>query len=417
ISAIQSTIRARQNTVDEASIIYGENALRDAGIFKYDAKNDRFDVDKDINDPYTLYNDLAMGKTRSGRSLTREQEIQRKLKNGSALGDYLRRLGVDASVTGDESTIDTVKGKGGRGGRGLSARQLAAVLYGEKSTNFVELLSERPDTTAGLEQQFDRIVDAIRNKSESNTVQEILKHVKNMDEEGILLASLGGGRDGEDDASEDAGSTGNKRKRKRIVLGESGLFRRWAGVLWDTGTGAGRFAKNMFLRGKGRLQSLGSFIRGKFSGGSSDGPGVFERLKGLVTGTLSTGWNSAVAFGKGVLGVRDIYDEKGNVVLQGSRLEAGEYYQADPKTNKLVQLHTLDDIKLGRDIVDEAGNLILAAADLAAAGKLRFYKGGKLQALFQYISGKAGTAVNKAVNLPKKLIGLISPRAASIFEK
>ncbi|WP_179121972.1 hypothetical protein, partial [Salmonella enterica] len=87
-------------------------------------------------------------------SLTREQEIQRKLKNGSALGDYLRRLGVDASVTGDESTIDTVKGKGGRGGRGLSARQLAAVLYGEKSTNFVELLSERPDTTAGLEQQF-----------------------------------------------------------------------------------------------------------------------------------------------------------------------------------------------------------------------------------------------------------------------
>ncbi|ECM7593627.1 lytic transglycosylase domain-containing protein, partial [Salmonella enterica subsp. enterica serovar Enteritidis] len=220
ISAIQSTIRARQNTVDEASIIYGENALRDAGIFKYDAKNDRFDVDKDINDPYTLYNDLAMGKTRSGRSLTREQEIQRKLKNGSALGDYLRRLGVDASVTGDESTIDTVKGKGGRGGRGLSARQLAAVLYGEKSTNFVELLSERPDTTAGLEQQFDRIVDAIRNKSESNTVQEILKHVKNMDEEGILLASLGGGRDGEDDASEDAGSTGNKRKRKRIVLGE-----------------------------------------------------------------------------------------------------------------------------------------------------------------------------------------------------
>ncbi|MDP4360519.1 hypothetical protein QR510_28240, partial [Escherichia coli] len=92
-------------------------------------------------------------------------------------------------------------------------------------------------------------------------VQEILKHVKNMDEEGILLASLGGGRDGEGDASEDAGSTGNKRKRKRIVLGESGLFRRWAGVLWDTGTGAGRFAKNMFLRGKGRLQSLGSFIR------------------------------------------------------------------------------------------------------------------------------------------------------------
>lgn len=418
IAAIQSTIRARQDTVDAASVIYGENALRDSGIFKYDAKNDIFEVDKDINDPYTLFNDLSMGKTRSGRSLTREQEIQRKLQNGSALGDYLRRMGAGAEPSFEDKELSNVRGgKGGRG-RGLSARQLAAVLYGEKSTNFVELLSSRPDTNAGLEQQFDRLIDAVRKQPESSTVQDILKHVKNMDEEGILLASLGGSRDdsGESESSSDSGRK-RRRKRKRIVLGETGLLRRWAGVLWDTGSGVGRFGKNLFLRGKDRLQALGGFIRGKFSGGSSEGPGVFSRLKGLVTGTLSTGWNSAVAFGKGVLGVRDIYDERGNVVLQGSRLEAGEYYQADPKTEKLIQLKTLDDIKLGRDIVDEAGNLILAAADLAAAGKLRFYKGGKVQALFQYISGKAGTAVNKAVTLPKKLLGFISPKAASLFEK
>lgn len=419
IAAIQSTIRARQDTVDAASVIYGENALRDSGIFKYDAKNDIFEVDKDINDPYTLFNDLSMGKTRSGRSLTREQEIQRKLQNGSALGDYLRRMGAGAEPSFEDKELSNVRGggKGGRG-RGLSARQLAAVLYGEKSTNFVELLSSRPDTNAGLEQQFDRLIDAVRKQSESNTVQDILKHVKNMDEEGVLLASLGGSRDSGDE-SESSSDSGSKRrhKRKRVVLGETGLLRRWAGVLWDTGTGVGRFGKNLFLSGKNRLQALGGFIRGKFSGGSSEGPGIFSRLKGLVTGTFSTGWNSAVAFGKGVLGVRDIYDERGNVVLQGSRLEAGEYYQADPKTEKLIQLKTLDDIKLGRDIVDEAGNLILAAADLAAAGKLRFYKGGKVQALFQYISGKAGTAVNKAVTLPKKLLGFISPKAASLFEK
>lgn len=419
IAAIQSTIRARQDTVDAASVIYGENALRDSGIFKYDAKNDIFEVDKDINDPYTLFNDLSMGKTRSGRSLTREQEIQRKLQNGSALGDYLRRMGAGAEPSFEDKELSNVRGggKGGRG-RGLSARQLAAVLYGEKSTNFVELLSSRPDTNAGLEQQFDRLIDAVRKQSESNTVQDILKHVKNMDEEGVLLASLGGSRDSgdESESSSDSG-TKRRRKRKRVVLGETGLLRRWAGVLWDTGSGVGRFGKNLFLSGKNRLQALGGFIRGRFSGGSSEGPGIFSRLKGLVTGTFSTGWNSAVAFGKGVLGVRDIYDERGNVVLQGSRLEAGEYYQADPKTEKLIQLKTLDDIKLGRDIVDEAGNLILAAADLAAAGKLRFYKGGKVQALFQYISGKAGTAVNKAVTLPKKLLGFISPKAASLFEK
>ncbi|WP_171770025.1 hypothetical protein, partial [Shigella flexneri] len=198
-------------------------------------------------------------------------------QNGSALGDYLRRMGAGAEPSFEDKELSNVRGggKGGRG-RGLSARQLAAVLYGEKSTNFVELLSSRPDTNAGLEQQFDRLIDAVRKQPESSTVQDILKHVKNMDEEGILLASLGGSRD-DGDESESSSDSGRKRrrKRKRIVLGETGLLRRWAGVLWDTGSGVGRFGKNLFLRGKDRLQALGGFIRGKFSGGSSEGPGVF----------------------------------------------------------------------------------------------------------------------------------------------
>ncbi|MCT7475864.1 hypothetical protein N5V81_12845 [Escherichia coli] len=42
ISTVQSSITQRQAIIDEAVNIYGERALRDAGIFNYDAKSDTF---------------------------------------------------------------------------------------------------------------------------------------------------------------------------------------------------------------------------------------------------------------------------------------------------------------------------------------------------------------------------------------
>lgn len=422
IATIQSSISARQNMIDEAANIYGERALRDAGIFNYDAKNDTFGVDKDLSDPYTLFNDLAMGKTRTGRALTREQEIAKKLQNGSALGDYLRRMGANAGPGMDDTSLPpALRGKG-KGGKGLSARQLAAVLYGETSTNFVELLSQRnqaQDQTG----HTDRVVAAIRESSNLSVVQQILEHVKNMDEQGVLLASLAGGGEGGDATGDihgpprPGGGPGGGGRRRRIIIGEDGLLRRWGGVLFDSVAGAGRLGGRLAKGAKDRLGKFGAWARGKF-GGPSEGPGILSKIRGLITGGFEGAWNSASGFAKGVLGIRDIYDEKGNVVLQGAKLEAGEYYQVSSGSGaRMKQLKSLDDIRLGRDIVDEAGNLILSAADLAKAGKLRYYKGGKAQALFQVLAQKAGTGVNKVVKLPKRILDFISPKAGSFLTK
>lgn len=419
------SVKGYQKNIDEAVGIYGERALRDAGIFNYNSKTDTFGVDKDFADPFTLFNDTRMGKTRSGKSLTLDQEIQKKLKGNSALADLLRRKFGD----GDSDIVDTLSGgpsggpggKGGKGGRGkgMSPVQLARVLYGETETNFVDLLKGKNDTSQGSD--TDRIIESIRgnNLAGITGIQEkILAHVKSMDEQGVLLASLAGGEGGgQDDGEMGPPRPGAGPRRRRIVLGESGLLRRWGGILFDTAGGALNLGRRGLTGAKNKLGQFGSWARGKF-GGASSGPGIFERMRGLVGGGLGGAFNTAVAFGQGLLGIKDIYDEKGRVVLQGKKLEAGEYYQmsSSGQGGRPVQLKTLDDIRLGRDIIDEEGNIILSAADLAAAGKLRYYKGGRVQSLFQAIASKGGQLGNKILGAPKRMLDKIAPRWKSAKE-
>lgn len=410
-------LKGYQKSIDEAAAIYGERALRDSGIFTYDKKTGIFGADRHLTDPYTLFNDTRMGKTRSGKALTLDQEIQKKMQGNSALAEYLRRKfgdggGIDdplAEPSGGPSG-GPGGGKGGRGGRGkgMTPLQLARVLYGETSTNFVELL-KGIGQNSGATNDTDRIIEAIRSANSIEINGKILEHVKSMDENGILLASLiggpgGAGGSGGSDDIHGPPRPGDRSRRRRIILGEDGLARRWGGVLFDSASGLFRFGKNRVKGAKDRLGRFGAWARGKF-GGPSEGPGLFSRLKGLVTGGVSGAFNSAVSFGKGVLGIKDIYDERGRVVLQGTKLEAGEYYQVgNGQGSTPKQLHTLDDIRLGRDIVDEAGNVILTAADLAAAGKLSYYKGGKLQSLFQALAGKVGSGFNTMLKLPGKVM-------------
>ncbi|QVW55700.1 hypothetical protein pEaSNUABM9_00119 [Erwinia phage pEa_SNUABM_9] len=425
-SGARSAVKGYQKNIDEATAIYGERALRDAGIFRYDKKNDTFDIDKDFADPFTLFNDTRMGKTRSGKALTLEQEIQKKLKGNSALADLLRRKfnngGDEDDPLAEGSPLGGgPKGGGGGGkgrGKGMSPVQLARVLYGETETNFVDLLK---GTNSNDGTETDRIVEAVRgiNLNSLTTIQEkILSHVKSMDEQGVLLASLAGGEGGGDGTDEmGPPRPGAGPRRRRIVLGETGLLRRWGGILADTAGGAFNLGKRGVLGAKDRLGKFGGWVRGKF-GGPSTGPSMFERMKGLVTGGVGGAFNSALAFGQGLLGIKDIFNEQGKVVLQGSKLEAGEYYQmsSNGQGAKPVQLKTLDDIRLGRDIIDSEGNIILSAADLASAGKLSYYKGGKIQSLFQAIARKGGEFGNKVLGAPKRILDKIAPRFKSARE-
>ncbi|MGL5397197.1 MAG: transglycosylase SLT domain-containing protein [Shewanella sp.] len=423
IRDVQHHIRNRQAVIDNATAIYGERALRDSGIFVYDKKKSHFGIDRDFNNPYVLYGTTESGKTLTGQALLRRQELERKIRMGGAGADQLRDLlsedYEDSLATGAPLSFGD-GGRGKRGGRGgVSARQLSAILYGNKDTNLVELLSGQRNDTSDAN-NIDRIIEAIRANNVVAMTTDILKHVKSMDEEGVLLATLGGGGDG--DGSGAPGGDGNgprpgpgpKGKRRKIILGEEGLARRWGGVLFDTVSGLGSGLWKGANKVKDKAVGGYKWARGKFKGRNPEGGSLFGKLfelaKGGVMGTLRSG----IAFGQGMAGIYDVYDERGKVVLEGKKLEAGEYWQMDEATNKILNPTKLEDIELGMDIVDNNGNVVLSAADLAAAGKLRYYKGGKIQYLAQTLSNKIGRGVRRVMEVPGKVGAFLAKPLTSV---
>lgn len=393
MATIQSSISRRQGRIDEAVGLYGERALRDAGIFHYDDKNDVFHVDRDLNDPHTLFNDLAMGKTRSGRSLTREQEIIRKLQNGSATSDYLRRLGLgDGKKKEEERRRGGGFGGGLRGG--LSGLQLSNVLYGDKPTTFPELFDNLKSTlgAGSSASNNEDLINAIRANNHSEVLGKILDHVRDMNEEGVfILNSLNMGGDDLHGPSPGPGGPGGGGGS-----GGGGLFRRWGRLGMDTAGAGWRGARRGFGGARARAGKIASWLRGRF-GGPSSGPSLFQRALGAGANALS----GIRSFGKGLLGARDIYNSQGKVVLNGKRLAAGDYYQmGSGQGSEMKQLFKLDDIRMGRDIIDAAGNVILSAADLAQGGDLSFYNGSSWKKLFDVIGTKAGEAGRSVLSLP-----------------
>ena len=399
MAIIQSSISRRQSRIDAAAGLYGERALRDAGIFHYDNKNDVFHVDRDLSDPHTLFNDLAMGKTRSGRALTREQEIQRKLQNGSALGDLLRRRGMGSEGSKEE---ERRRGAGFGGGMrgGLSALALSNVLYGDKPTTFPELFEGMRSTLgSGSTSSNEDLVRAIRENNQSELLGKILDHVRDMNEEGVfILNSLNmGGDDLHGPSPGPAGPGGGGGSG-------GGLFRRWGRLGRDTAAGGWRQARRGFNGARARGGRVASWLRGKFASGGAAGTSMFQRVLGMGGNALS----GVRSFGKGLLGARDIYNSQGKVVLNGKRLAAGDYYQmGSGQGSQMKQLFSLGDIRMGRDIIDAAGNVILSAADLAQGGELTFYTGSNWKKLFDVIGNKAGEAGRGILSLPGRLASKI----------
>ncbi|QXO09694.1 hypothetical protein pEaSNUABM11_00270 [Erwinia phage pEa_SNUABM_11] len=397
MAIIQSSISRRQGRIDEATGIYGERALRDAGIFHYDDKNDVFHVDRDLSDPHTLFNDLAMGKTKSGRSLTREQEIIRKLKNGSATSDYLRRLGLgDGSGKPDEQRRGGGFGGGLRGG--ITALQMSNVLYGDKPTTFPELfetLGNRLGGGGGTGGANDDLIQAIRGNNYNDVLSKILDHVRDMNEEGVfILNSLRA--DGDDLHGPSPGPGGGGGPGGS---GGGGLLRRWGRLGLDSAGAGWRAGRRGLSNARARGGKIVSWLRGRF-GGPSSGPGIGSRLLGGVGNIFS----SAKSFAKGLLGAKDVYNAQGKVVLNGKRLAAGDYYQQGKgQAATLTQLFKLDDIRMGRDIVDIEGNVILSATDLAQGGDLSFYTGSTWRKLSDAIGAKAGELGRGILGAPGRL--------------
>jgi hypothetical protein len=309
---IQVHIRSRQDTIDEATKIYGEKALRDAGIFHYNDKDDSFEADRDIADPYTLFNSLEVGKTRVGRARDRQQEIARKLANGSASSKYLsQKFNLDGSqieTIAQDSAIPPADGffgkwRKGNGSRpvkvqGMSEDSLRKVLYGAQKTNMVELLQPLREMTQVANPTGTRsLEEAIRSNSPHELLSNILEHVKSIDEKGIRFASGGEVEETVDTAD------GKKKKKKRGITATS-LFGQWFQLMGNTASGAWDLAG----KGLGRLnqgrKNASSWLRGKF-GSNGEGPGLMSRLFSGAGTAIGGGWDAAKAFATRSFGNKD----------------------------------------------------------------------------------------------------------------
>lgn len=407
---IQSHIRERQNNVNEAAAIYGEKLLTDAGIFHYNSKDDSFGADVDFSDPYTLFNSLELGKTRTGRARDKQQEIARKLANGSASAHWLRnRYQLDGTqITSDAPALEENEsggvldflrgGKGRRGGRpgkqrGMGRQELSAVLYGAQQTNLVELLQPLREFTQVANPTGTRsLEEAIRSNNHGDTLSQILAHVKSIDEKGIRFAN-----GDEVTGSAEPGEGGKKKKTKGITA--KSLFGQWFQLMGNTAAGAWGLAGKGLGKLNEKRKSLTGWLRNKFSG---PGPGLLGRAKTFAGGI----WSGASTFVKSTIGWRDIYGADGKVVLSAKKLQAGEYYQY--KGVKLVALTKLEDINYKASILDAAGREVVSAEDLRKHGALSYYKGGRWHSLLQAIGGKVGDTIHGAagkMNAARKWLG------------
>lgn len=95
-----------------------------------------------------------------------------------------------------------------------------------------------------------------------------------------------------------------------------------------------------------------------------------------VGGAISTAYNSAVEFGKGILGKRDIIDDLGNVVISALDIQSKRLYTLD-KDNNYVPITKLSDIKGGVYRLAEDGttyNQVFSPDEIAAKfDKLRYH--------------------------------------------
>lgn len=312
VGDIQAHVRSRQDTINEAASIYGEKALRDAGIFHYNDKDDSFDVDRDISDPYTLFNNLDVGKTRVGRARERQQEIARHLANGSATSGYLSsRYNLDGSQIeniAQDPAIPTQEGffgkwRKGKGSRpvkvqGMSEDTLRKVLYGAQKTNMVELLQPLREMTQVANPTGTRsLEEAIRSNSPHDLLGSILEHVKSIDEKGIRFASGG-------ETEETVDTPDGKKKKKKRGITATSLFGQWFQLMGNTASGAWDLAgKGLGRLNRGR-KNAGEWLRGKF-GSKGEGPGLFSRLFSGAGTAIGGGWDAAKAFATRSFGNKD----------------------------------------------------------------------------------------------------------------
>lgn len=460
LGAMRGAVTSYQKRLEEFRAIHGDRAIMQSGIFQ-DSETDGISADRDLTDIYTRFGTIEGGKQKSGRSKEIEDEIRRKKKKGSAASRYFREDGSSVIINEDGSiTEEAPPKKDRRRGRDkardrnkanykdsltISLQGLSGVLYGEEKTNFVELFKKLdalipPATGDG---QDKSMMSAMTHQN--GLLEQILGHVKSIDDN-VLLGSggrdgSGGGDDGErgprsrfarlkalrrkrrmeaarrrrgagggGDADDEARRDEDRRRR----WGNAGFFGRWGIMLGET---AGRGVDLAWSGVKGlKNKAVGgaNWLRGLMPARDPSKPGLFKRIAGFGKDGIMSGVHGAQAFGKGMAGIADVYNSEGKVVLEAKKLEAGFYLQRQSQgkgkgkgKGKLVTLTRLEDIRGTGPIYNKDGVLIISEEDMKRSGELSYYKGKRWWKLTEVVGGTLGKAVNKAFGIPKSILEFV----------
>ena len=388
INAMRGSVDSYQRRLNEMVAQYGDKAVLDSGIINYNKDTDTLETNKDLTNLYKDVGKLQPKQMDDQTRLRMEARARASQSNATPNGQNLGSGLTSATLTG-----------------GISKTDLTDILYGNKPTTLVELLKREQAEDPVLTASHDAVIAALERVSSKDEITQILKHIKTMDEEGVLTLS-GGTLEVEDADDSDSGKA-RKRKLKKLRKGRrvyrndehKGLFRRWGSLGADT---AGRLGNGFMSFAGGTKRALtGARTRIGLSN---------DRMKTIALSPFKTAINAARAagngmgaFGKAAVGARDIYGADGKVVLSGAQLKAGGYFKR--VSGKLVPMKTLDELKDATGVYDSEGNTILDEKQLANAGTLSYYKDKKWWKVTEIVGGGTGSLVNKILNMPKDLLG------------
>ena len=412
LGSMMGSIGSYQNRMNQMIAQYGEQAVLDAGIVNYNREEDKLETSKDLTN---IYKDLGALERRQLDPETEAKLAARFARSTAAVApetDTAMRGFANHKAQQTTAAFTTPLSP-------LQRLDLQEVLYGKDNTetNLVEILkgnSQDKEKEPTLRVDLESVVTAIKDCCTKEAVEDILSHVKHMDEEGILTIVRGQqstSKEQEHPGKRKPGfkdwftfgrarrKEGEEKERANAEPERKGFFRRAGGIVGDTFGLAQDSAVGSakWFAGKVRRKETGERV------------GLLKRMSGALGGPLKTGFEAVRsvprgfgAFGKAAFGARDIYDGEGNIVLSGQKLKDGHYFKK--VGDKFVPMKSIEELNKAEAVYDKSGNVVLSQDELKAAGELSFYKGKRWWKVTEVVGDKLGGGLNTLVTLPKQLL-------------
>lgn len=331
INNLRASIEPIQDVVNEMISLYGGTAVANSGVFNKDRGS--LSLNSDVDDSYARnipasnYSEISDMLIGLGDQLAKVDKKPARQKGSMSMSDAGSSSNVDNISTGMNYTNRLLE-EWNQTSTSKIADGIRAAFTNDRPDSVIEALRtiNKERQTTGKSDTLTALVDNIHTQLVDNNLSleldEVIDILKAMAINGI--PSLAGG---------------DEKER----MGYFGQFGRSSSVL-------GNKVVKMAKGGLGKAKSLAGLATSKL-------PTRSELWSRIMSGrdTVRDGFNS---FKDAVMGVADVRDKDGNIVLLGRKLKAGGYFDKDGKI-----IRTLNDIK---GAVYDADGIVLTEEDVRA---------------------------------------------------